>query len=261
MDRGQGLGQLHRLTLDELGARGELDWSRCAIDSVSVRALIAHRGQLAGPNPTDRGIKGSKIHLIVDRRGPPLAVGISAANLHDNQALIPLVRGIPPIRSRRGPQRRRPGKLNGDTGYAATCGNGSPPAASSTVSPARVSSRPNTWGATAGSWNEPCPGCPAAAASTAATSASRNTASPSLPSPRPSYAIAGLPSEMASRSQVAALINHTAAGQRTGPSLLRLLTPVDEYSAYQRPTAEASASFSRVRSRSRRFTRWARTRG
>jgi hypothetical protein len=31
-------GKLHRLVLDELGARGELDWSRCAIDSVNMRA-------------------------------------------------------------------------------------------------------------------------------------------------------------------------------------------------------------------------------
>lgn len=31
--------KLHRLVLDELGAQGGLDWSRCAIDSVSVRAL------------------------------------------------------------------------------------------------------------------------------------------------------------------------------------------------------------------------------
>lgn len=75
------------------------------------------RGQLTGPNPTDRGKKGSKIHLLVDRRGLPLSIGISAANLHDSQALIPLVRGIPPIRSRRGPRRRRPGKLHGDKGY------------------------------------------------------------------------------------------------------------------------------------------------
>lgn len=30
--------RLHRVILDELGARGEPDWSRCAIDSVSVRA-------------------------------------------------------------------------------------------------------------------------------------------------------------------------------------------------------------------------------
>ncbi|WP_208026400.1 IS5 family transposase [Streptomyces sp. Tu 3180] len=106
--------KLHRLVLDELGARGELDWSRRAIDSVSVRAL---KGQLTGPNPTDRGKKGSKIHLIVDRQGLPLSIGISAADLHDSQALIPLVRGIPPIRSRRGPRRRRPGKLHGDKGY------------------------------------------------------------------------------------------------------------------------------------------------
>jgi transposase len=53
----------------------------------------------------------------VDHQGLPLSVGISAANLHDSQALIPLVRGIPPIRSRRGPRRRRPGKLHGDKGY------------------------------------------------------------------------------------------------------------------------------------------------
>jgi transposase len=32
-------GKLHRLVLDELGARGELDWSRCAIDSVNMRAV------------------------------------------------------------------------------------------------------------------------------------------------------------------------------------------------------------------------------
>jgi hypothetical protein len=38
---GRRLGwvKLHRLVLDELGARGELDWSRCAIDSVNMRAL------------------------------------------------------------------------------------------------------------------------------------------------------------------------------------------------------------------------------
>lgn len=31
--------KLHRLVLDELGARGELDRSRCVVDSVSARAL------------------------------------------------------------------------------------------------------------------------------------------------------------------------------------------------------------------------------
>ncbi|MEU7068473.1 IS5 family transposase [Streptomyces sp. NPDC046161] len=108
-------GKLHRLVLDELGARGELDWSRCAIDSVNMRAL--KKGDLTGPNPVDRGKYGSKVHLITDRTGLSLSVGISGANVHDRQALIPLVQGIPPIRSRRGRRRRGPGKLHGDKGY------------------------------------------------------------------------------------------------------------------------------------------------
>jgi transposase len=65
----------------------------------------------------DRGKYGSKIHLITERSGLPPSVGISGANLHDSQALEPLVRGIPPIRSRRGPRRRRPAKLNADKAY------------------------------------------------------------------------------------------------------------------------------------------------
>ncbi|WP_419249248.1 IS5 family transposase [Streptomyces luteogriseus] len=107
--------KLHRLVLDELGVRGELDWSRCAIDSVNMRAL--KKGDLTGPNPVDRGKYGSKIHLVTERTGLPLSVGISGANTHDSQALIPLVRRIPPIRSRRGRRRRRLGKLHGDKGY------------------------------------------------------------------------------------------------------------------------------------------------
>ncbi|RSS85676.1 IS5 family transposase [Streptomyces sp. WAC02707] len=106
--------KLYRLVLDELGSRGELDRSRCAIDSVNMRAM---KGDLTGPNPVDRGKYGSKIRLITERTGLPVSVGISAANLHDSQALIPLVKGIPPIRSRRGRRRRKPGKLHADKGY------------------------------------------------------------------------------------------------------------------------------------------------
>ncbi|MFD7686821.1 IS5 family transposase [Streptomyces sp. NPDC059781] len=74
-------------------------------------------GPLTGPNPTDRGKLGSKIHLICDRNGLPLSLGVSGANMHDSQGLEQLVRGIPPIRSRRGPRRRRPAKLHADRGY------------------------------------------------------------------------------------------------------------------------------------------------
>lgn len=44
-------------------------------------------------------------------------MAISGANLHDSQALQPLVRGIVPVRSRRGRRRRKPAKLHGDKGY------------------------------------------------------------------------------------------------------------------------------------------------
>lgn len=74
------------------------------------------RGDLTSPSPVDRGKKGSKIHLITERTGLPIAIAICAANTHDSLALQPLIRSIPPIRSRRGP-RRRPGKLHGNKGY------------------------------------------------------------------------------------------------------------------------------------------------
>ncbi|GGY53995.1 hypothetical protein GCM10010342_46900 [Streptomyces anulatus] len=57
------------------------------------------KGGPDGSNPVDRGNYGSKIGLITERSGLPISVGISGANLHDSQALISLVKGIPPIRS------------------------------------------------------------------------------------------------------------------------------------------------------------------
>lgn len=46
-----------------------------------------------------------------------MAVAVSGANVHDSQALKPLVKAIPPVRSRRGPRRRRPDKLHADKAY------------------------------------------------------------------------------------------------------------------------------------------------
>lgn len=74
-------------------------------------------GPLTGPNPAGRGKSGSKIHLATDRNALPLSPGVSGANRHDSPGLQPLVRGIPPIRSRRGPRRRRPAKPHADKGY------------------------------------------------------------------------------------------------------------------------------------------------
>ncbi|MFF4517913.1 IS5 family transposase [Streptomyces mirabilis] len=106
--------RLHRAVLDELGARGELDWTSAIIDAASVRAK---RGSLTGPNPVDRGKKGSKLHVLTEAQGIPLAVAVSGANVHDNRAFKPLLLGIPAIRSRRGPRRRRPVKVRADKAH------------------------------------------------------------------------------------------------------------------------------------------------
>jgi transposase len=72
---------------------------------------------MTGPSPVDRGKPGSKIHVLSDRAGLPLSLALSAANTNDALALQPLVRAIPAIRSRRGPRRRKPGKLHADKAY------------------------------------------------------------------------------------------------------------------------------------------------
>jgi transposase len=77
-------------------------------------------GAHTGPNPVDRGKPGSKYHLVTDRNGVPLAVALSAANVHDSLLLEPLIDAIPPIVGRRGRPGRprfRPAKLHGDKAY------------------------------------------------------------------------------------------------------------------------------------------------
>nr|WP_245560233.1 IS5 family transposase [Actinopolyspora halophila] len=107
--------RLHRAVLDELGSAGDLDWERAIVDGASVRAK--KRGTATGPNPVDRGKSGSKLHILTEAGGLPLAVAVSGANTHDMNALKPLVHAIPAVRSRRGPRRRRPAKLHADKGY------------------------------------------------------------------------------------------------------------------------------------------------
>ncbi|MFB7919490.1 IS5 family transposase [Streptomyces sp. NPDC056061] len=107
--------RLHRAVLDELGARGELDWSSAIVDAASVRSRKG--GSLTGPNPVDRGKKGSKLHVLSETQGLPPAVAVSGANVHDSQAFKPLILGIPAVRSRRGPRRRKPVKARADKAY------------------------------------------------------------------------------------------------------------------------------------------------
>jgi hypothetical protein len=66
-------------------------------------------GERIGKNPTDRGKPGSKRHLVSDRKGVPLTVALTAANVHGSRALEEMVDALEPI--------KRPEKLHADKGY------------------------------------------------------------------------------------------------------------------------------------------------
>jgi transposase len=74
-------------------------------------------GQKTGPNPTDKGKAGSKRHVVSDRGGIPLAVVLTAANVHDSKVLEEAMDVIEPIKRPRGRPRKRPEKLHADKGY------------------------------------------------------------------------------------------------------------------------------------------------
>jgi IS5 family transposase len=52
----------------------------------------------------------------VDTNGIPLALLLSAANVHDSRLFEPLIDALPPIRQCAGRPRRRPAKLHADKG-------------------------------------------------------------------------------------------------------------------------------------------------
>ncbi len=67
-------------------------WKWQSVDSKSVPAPLG--GAQTGRNPTDRSKRGSKIHILVDQRGAPLAIYISGANQHDKWFVDELVFSI-----------------------------------------------------------------------------------------------------------------------------------------------------------------------
>jgi putative transposase len=67
-----------------------IQWRWQALDSKTVPAPLG--GELTGKNPTDRGKLGSKWHALVDGRGAPLSVTISAANMHDKWGAVPTLK-------------------------------------------------------------------------------------------------------------------------------------------------------------------------
>ena len=93
---------------------GKTDWTRACGDASTIQAK---RGAYMGPNPVDRGCPGSKHPLITGRNGIPLAVRLSAANVHDSNLLESLLDAVPSLKNRHGKLTYRPKKLHAGKGY------------------------------------------------------------------------------------------------------------------------------------------------
>ena len=63
--------QIMRIMVKFYAKKRKIKWKWQAIDSKSCPAPLG--GEQTGKNPTDRGKRGSKIHILVDQRGAPLA--------------------------------------------------------------------------------------------------------------------------------------------------------------------------------------------
>ncbi len=66
-----------------------IHWKWQSVDSMMSAAPLG--GAQTGRNPTDRSKAGSKIHLLVDQLGAPLAFWITGANEHDKWSVDDLI--------------------------------------------------------------------------------------------------------------------------------------------------------------------------
>ena len=107
--------RLHRVLLDRLGEADQIEWERACLDSASIPAKRGARKPARIRRIKER--EGTKRHLVSDRRGIPLCVMISAANVHDSMVFEELIDAIEPIKRPRGRPRKRPNKLHADKAY------------------------------------------------------------------------------------------------------------------------------------------------
>src|SRR5262249_951604 len=107
--------KIHHLLLNHLRQAKRIDFSRFLVDAIHVRAVGG--GSQTGPSPVDRRKPGSKMHVISDAQGVPLASRLTAGNVNEVTELIPLVDAVPAIAGRVGRPRRRPKKVQADRAY------------------------------------------------------------------------------------------------------------------------------------------------
>lgn len=107
--------RLHADLLRLLRQAGKLDLDTVIVDGVIVRAFGG--GEQTGPSPVDRGKKGTKHTLLVNRKGVPLAIRTAGANASDHRQIIPLVLDFPRVGGKPGRPKELPDALYADRGY------------------------------------------------------------------------------------------------------------------------------------------------
>ncbi|WP_425387846.1 transposase [Deinococcus pimensis] len=112
----QAYGQRCTATSLNTSIRRVNSTSRACLDSAIVASPCG--GQDISPDPINRGKLGCTRHLVVDGHGVPLAVVVSAANVHDRRMFEPVLDAVVGIRNGRcGRLQRRSLKLHADKGY------------------------------------------------------------------------------------------------------------------------------------------------
>ncbi len=81
-----------RTVVEFYAERQGIGWTWQSVDSKMSPAPLAD--DACGRNPTDRGKQGSKVHLLVDERGAPLALQVTGANQHDKWSAADLIIAI-----------------------------------------------------------------------------------------------------------------------------------------------------------------------
>ncbi len=88
--------QLWEEGLMEYDALQGIEWEWQAVDGAITKAPFG--GAATGPNPTDRGKKGTKRSLLTDGGGIPVGVVVAGANRHDMRMLAATLDGVAVLR-------------------------------------------------------------------------------------------------------------------------------------------------------------------
>jgi putative transposase len=109
----QVFADIWRLCLHHYADHHGIEWTWQSGDGTYVRSPLG--GPDNGPNPTDRAKPGMKDHVLVDGRGVPLAIVVTAANLNDHLALPELLNNYAVVRPR--PRAAAPQNICLDAAY------------------------------------------------------------------------------------------------------------------------------------------------